>query len=59
MPTSEARTDRRRIWSRGFTTEAVKEYQEIIVDKATQLAEGLSARTKSEVDLRQWLGFFA
>ncbi|KAL0062615.1 hypothetical protein AAF712_010549 [Marasmius tenuissimus] len=59
MPASEARTDRRRVWSRGFTTEAVKEYQEIIVDKATQLAEGLSARTKSEVDLGQWLGFFA
>ena len=59
MPTGEARNDRRRVWSRGFTTEAIKEYQEIIVEKANQLAEGLDARIKSEVDLGEWLGFFA
>ncbi|KAL0062613.1 hypothetical protein AAF712_010547 [Marasmius tenuissimus] len=59
MPTGDARTDRRRVWSRGFTSESIKEYQHIIVDKATQLADGLNGRINSEVDLGQWLGFFA
>ncbi|KAJ8087736.1 hypothetical protein PM082_006573 [Marasmius tenuissimus] len=59
MPKGEARHDRRRVWSRGFTSESIKEYQPIIVEKAAQLAEGLNARTKSEVDLGQWLSFFA
>ncbi|KAL0068197.1 hypothetical protein AAF712_004857 [Marasmius tenuissimus] len=55
------RTYRRRVWSRGFTTEAVKEYQQIIVNKAAELLEALNMRAKVglEVDLVQWFNFFA
>ncbi|KAL0070494.1 hypothetical protein AAF712_002326 [Marasmius tenuissimus] len=55
----EARNDRRRVWSRGFTSEAIKEYQEIVVKKGSLLGEGLVARTNSEVDLLQWLNCFS
>ncbi|KAL0565135.1 hypothetical protein V5O48_016893 [Marasmius crinis-equi] len=55
----EDRINRRRVWSRGFTTEAMKEYQEIVVKKAAQLGEALSARSGSEVDLLEWLNFFS
>ncbi|KAK1236279.1 hypothetical protein PQX77_000483 [Marasmius sp. AFHP31] len=55
----EARNDRRRVWSRGFTSEAIKEYQEIVVKKGALLGEGLVARSNSEVDLLQWLNCFS
>ncbi|KAL0565218.1 hypothetical protein V5O48_016812, partial [Marasmius crinis-equi] len=55
----ETRNERRRIWSRGFTTESVKEYQDIVVKKAAHLGEVLSARSRSEVDLLEWLNYFS
>ncbi|KAL0576544.1 hypothetical protein V5O48_005436 [Marasmius crinis-equi] len=59
LPFGDQRTDRRRIWNRGFTTEAIKSYQEIVMKKAAQLAEGLGAQSNSEVDLLQWMGLFS
>ncbi|KAJ8085498.1 hypothetical protein PM082_004316 [Marasmius tenuissimus] len=55
------RTYRRRVWSRGFTTEAVKEYQQIVVNKAAELLEALNmgAKVGLGVDLVQWFNFFA
>ncbi|KAL0576546.1 hypothetical protein V5O48_005438 [Marasmius crinis-equi] len=53
----EDRIRRRRIWSRGFTSEEMKEYQQIIARKAGQLGEALASR--SEVDLFEWHNFFS
>ncbi|KAJ8079726.1 hypothetical protein PM082_016548 [Marasmius tenuissimus] len=55
----EERSGRRRVWSRGFTSGSVKEYQHIVVAKANELSDGLYARAGSEVDLFEWLGFFS
>ncbi|KAK1215600.1 hypothetical protein PQX77_021789 [Marasmius sp. AFHP31] len=56
--TGEKRIDRRRIWNRGFTSESIKEYQQSILTKANELAEGLSTRAGVELDLFQWMSFF-
>ena len=56
--TGEERILRRRIWSRGFTSEALKEYQPIITAKGNELLEGLSARAGKELDLTKWLNLF-
>ncbi|KAL0060063.1 hypothetical protein AAF712_013139 [Marasmius tenuissimus] len=37
----EERSGRRRVWSRGFTSGSVKEYQHIVVAKANELSDGL------------------
>ncbi|KAL0060261.1 hypothetical protein AAF712_012947 [Marasmius tenuissimus] len=54
----QERTDRRRIWSRGFTSESLKEYQPIIVSRGNEMSEGLAARAGSELDLEKWLAFY-
>ncbi|KAL0568859.1 hypothetical protein V5O48_013112 [Marasmius crinis-equi] len=59
MKAGEERNSRRRVWSRGFTSDAIKEYQAIVVKKAAQLGEALGARSQSEVDLLEWLSFFS
>ncbi|KAK1231866.1 hypothetical protein PQX77_005003 [Marasmius sp. AFHP31] len=54
----QERTDRRRVWSRGFTSESLKEYQPIIVSRGNEMSEGLAARAGSELDLEKWLAFY-
>ncbi|KAG7090507.1 hypothetical protein E1B28_009620 [Marasmius oreades] len=54
------RIDRRRVWSRGFTSEQIKEYQPIIEKKVVQLVDSLLARSNSgSVDLLKWFNFFS
>ncbi|KAK1224563.1 hypothetical protein PQX77_012542 [Marasmius sp. AFHP31] len=52
-------TDRRRVWGRGFSSESIKEYQQIVIAKANKLSEALSARAGKELDLTDWMTFFA
>ncbi|KAK1221394.1 hypothetical protein PQX77_015801 [Marasmius sp. AFHP31] len=59
VATGKEHTDRRRLWNRGFSSESIKEYQEIVVAKANELSEGLSAQAGTELDLMGWLNFFA
>ncbi len=58
----DAHAARRRIWNRAMSTNALKEYEEIIADRALELADCLDAQIsqwKGVVDLCQWLNFFA
>ncbi|KAL0058822.1 hypothetical protein AAF712_014473 [Marasmius tenuissimus] len=55
----EEHTCRRRVWARGFSSESIKEYQQIVSAKANELSEGLSARAGRELDLTDWMTFFA
>ena len=52
------RTDRRRVWMRGFKAQSLKEYQPIIVQKAGHLRDALLLR-KGEVDLMRWFNYFS
>ncbi|KAK1221384.1 hypothetical protein PQX77_015791 [Marasmius sp. AFHP31] len=52
-------TDRRRVWGRGFSSESIKEYQQIVIAKANKLSEALSARAGKELDFIDWMTFFA
>ncbi|KAJ8091955.1 hypothetical protein PM082_024190 [Marasmius tenuissimus] len=56
--TGQDHTDRRRVWSRGFTSESLREYQPIITTKGDELSQSLSARAGSELDLTYWLNLF-
>ncbi|KAK1224555.1 hypothetical protein PQX77_012534 [Marasmius sp. AFHP31] len=55
----EEHSNRRRIWARGFSSDSIKEYQQIIIARANELTEGLSARAGQEVNLMDWMNFFA
>ena len=53
-------TQRRKAWSRGFSTAALKEYHPIVVKRAGQLMDSLrAASSEGPVDLAQWISFFA
>lgn len=54
-PVEHAR--RRKPWNRGFNTEALKGYEEIIETRATQLLDQL-AKQDGVVDLAKWLSYF-
>ncbi|KAL0057221.1 hypothetical protein AAF712_016146 [Marasmius tenuissimus] len=58
VATGEEHTAHRRLWSRGFSSESIKEYQEIIISKGVELAEALTVRTGKELDLVEWMNFF-
>ncbi|RDB16896.1 hypothetical protein Hypma_002424 [Hypsizygus marmoreus] len=49
---------RRRIWSRGFTAEAIKSYKPLLERRVDQLVENLTQRAGQTVDLAQWLSWF-
>ncbi|KAL0060254.1 hypothetical protein AAF712_012964 [Marasmius tenuissimus] len=55
----EEHTCRRRVWARGFLSESIKEYQQIVSAKANELSEGLSAQAGRELDFTDWMTFFA
>ncbi|KAL0060256.1 hypothetical protein AAF712_012966 [Marasmius tenuissimus] len=59
VTTGEEHTNRRRVWGRGFSSESIKEYQQIIVARANELTEGLSARVGQEINLMDWMNFLA
>ena len=47
---------RRRTWTRGFSPAALKDYEEIVKERAIQLTETLSAR--KSVDLARVIAYF-
>ncbi|KAF7330420.1 Cytochrome P450 [Mycena venus] len=53
----EAHANRRRLWNRGMSTESLKEYEEIIAKRATQLLDCIAdMRT---IDFSAWISYFA
>lgn len=58
--TGEKHANRRRVWNRGFNAGALEEYDEILAKSATQLVDGIQARSESqgEVDLTTWFNYF-
>ena len=55
--TGDAHANRRRLWNRGMSSESLKEYEDVIVQRATQLLERLEGISGS-VDLVSWINFF-
>ena len=51
-------TRRRRPWTRAFSTNALKDYEVLVIKRVTQLVDTLAAQ-KGTVDLTQWISFFA
>ncbi|TFK75098.1 cytochrome P450 [Pluteus cervinus] len=51
-------TRRRRPWTRAFSTTALKDYEEIITRRSTQLVEHLGNQ-KGVIDLAQWIAYFS
>lgn len=51
-------TRRRRPWTRGFSSVALKGYEPLIVARCQQLVEVLSNQTGA-VDMSKWMGYFA
>lgn len=49
---------RRKPWSRAFSTAALKEYQPVAVKRAAQLLSRLSTE-HGITDLAQWISYFA
>ncbi|KAJ6583187.1 cytochrome P450 [Mycena sp. CBHHK59/15] len=54
----EAHANRRRIWNRGMSTEALKDYEAIIAKRAMQLLERI-ADVPGFVDLSAWISYFS
>ncbi|KAJ3844315.1 high nitrogen upregulated cytochrome P450 monooxygenase 2 [Lentinula raphanica] len=52
---------RRQVWNRGFNSDAVVEYGDILAETTMQLVEGIQARSESqgEVDLTTWFNYFS
>ncbi|KAJ6460899.1 high nitrogen upregulated cytochrome P450 monooxygenase 2 [Mycena sanguinolenta] len=56
----EAHTAKRRVWNRAMTSACIREYEPLIVKRASQLVSCLHDRTSSStVDLVHWLDLFA
>ena len=50
---------RRKLWDRAFSTIAIKNYDDIVVRKASELVEQLEKRVGQEIDLSMWMSYFA
>ncbi|KAH9481467.1 Cytochrome P450 monooxygenase FCK2 [Psilocybe cubensis] len=50
-------TRRRRPWTRAFSTNALKGYEELVVKRSTQLVDSLAAE-KGVTNLAKWISFF-
>lgn len=48
---------RRKSWNRAFSSAAVREYQPVVAQRATQLVQALQEQ-RSVVDLSQWMSYF-
>ncbi|KIK61217.1 hypothetical protein GYMLUDRAFT_225447 [Collybiopsis luxurians FD-317 M1] len=57
----EEHASRRKVWNRALNSDALEEYNEILVKNASQLAEGIQATSErnGEVDLTEWFNFFS
>lgn len=53
----DAHANRRRLWNRGMSSDSLKDYEEIIVKRATQLVERLEGLA-GPVDLMSWINYF-
>lgn len=59
LPDTALHAQRRKRWNRAFSTAALKEYEEIIAMRASDLLELLSAKTEKDVvDLNKCFGWF-
>jgi cytochrome P450 len=54
-PTGHA--ERRKIWDRAFTPNAIKSYEPLLAARVSELLENLSARLGTEVDLAEWVRY--
>ncbi|KAJ3781343.1 cytochrome P450 [Lentinula aff. detonsa] len=58
----DAHAARRRLWNRAMSTEALREYESIIANRAYELVDALDAQistAKGPIDMTQWLNYFA
>jgi len=56
----DAHANRRRLWNRGMSTESLKEYEEIIAKRATQLLNCITDLPDlNRVDLSAWISYFS
>lgn len=46
-------------WNHAFSSAAIKDYQPKITARATQLAEALERRAGQEINLVDWMSYFA
>ncbi|KAF7330444.1 Cytochrome P450 [Mycena venus] len=53
----EAHANRRRLWNRGMSTESLKEYEEVIAKRATQLLDCIA--DMGTIDFSAWISYFA
>jgi cytochrome P450 len=49
---------RRKIWDRGFSSNALAEYKPFILKRNQELIQRLSERENQVVDLHRWGGYF-
>ncbi|KDQ55994.1 hypothetical protein JAAARDRAFT_36785 [Jaapia argillacea MUCL 33604] len=56
-PTEHA--NRRKAWMHGFSTAALKDYEEVIIKNARDLVKALRKRESEVVDISQWMSYFA
>ncbi|KAF9256882.1 cytochrome P450 [Marasmius fiardii PR-910] len=57
--TGEARIRRRRVWARGMSCEAIREYEPVVRQQASKLFERLYERTYKVVELGEWFNYFS
>ena len=50
--------DRRRPWNKAMSSAALKGYEEILVNKVTELVAGLNKREGAVINLSAWMSFF-
>ncbi|KAG7093197.1 hypothetical protein E1B28_006887 [Marasmius oreades] len=57
--TGEARVKRRRVWARGMSADAIRDYEPVVRQQANRLFERLYERTYKVVELGEWLNYFS
>ncbi|KAK2753551.1 hypothetical protein FQN54_007328 [Arachnomyces sp. PD_36] len=58
-PTLEEHNRRRRVWDRGFSTKAMREYEPLVANYAQQLVEAVENNVGKEMNMTQWFTYFA
>ncbi|KAJ8090639.1 hypothetical protein PM082_018196 [Marasmius tenuissimus] len=57
--TGDARIKRRRVWARGMSTEAMREYEIAVKPLVTKLSERFSEQAYKVVDIGEWFNYFS
>lgn len=57
-PDQSEHARRRKLWNRAFTSATLKEYEEFICKRATDMVELLSSKNDEVIDLNTWFGWF-